>query len=198
MKSSGSGTEGKASADNETQRSTKEGKQASSDQKSETKRSTKHAQSSDTNAKTKEPSSQQMKSENSGSKESRKSASDENHVGGKTTSTMSKSDESGNAGTSGEKTGSVQKNGGVDVKVSAEQRTEIKQVITENHVQPVEHVNFEINVGTSIPHTVHLHQLPPRIVKLVPGYEGYEYFVLADGRIIIVDPDSYEIVYVLA
>jgi hypothetical protein len=59
-------------------------------------------------------------------------------------------------------------------------------------------VTFDVDVGTSIPHSVHLHRLPPKIVKIVPEYESYEYFVLADGRIIIVDPDSYEIVYILA
>ena len=50
-------------------------------------------------------------------------------------------------------------------------------------------MNFEMNVGTRIPQTVELHPLPPRIVKIVPRYEGYRYFLLADGRIIIVDPD---------
>jgi hypothetical protein len=31
----------------------------------------------------------------------------------------------------------------------------------------------------------------------VPAYEDYMFFVLADGRIIIVDPDTYQIVYIL-
>ncbi|TIU54111.1 MAG: DUF1236 domain-containing protein, partial [Mesorhizobium sp.] len=40
-------------------------------------------------------------------------------------------------------------------------------------------------------------RLPARIVKIVPAYEYYEYFVLADGRIVIVDPDTYKIVLIL-
>jgi hypothetical protein len=40
-------------------------------------------------------------------------------------------------------------------------------------------------------------RLPSKIVKIVPAYEGYEYFVLADGRIVIVDPNTYKIVLVL-
>jgi hypothetical protein len=92
----------------------------------------------------------------------------------------------------------VQKSGGVEVNISGQQRTEIKQVIKTENVQPVEHVTFDVDVGTSIPHSVHLYRLPPRIVRLVPAYDGYEYFVLADGRIVIVDPDSYDIVYILA
>jgi hypothetical protein len=118
--------------------------------------------------------------------------------GGRTNSESTTTGQNERSGTSNEKTGSVQNNGGVDVNISGEQRTEIKQVIKTENVEHVEHVTFNVDVGTSIPHSVHLHRLPPKIVKLVPAYDGYEYFVLADGRIVIVDPDSYEIVYILA
>jgi hypothetical protein len=101
-------------------------------------------------------------------------------------------------GTSNEKTGSVQKNGGATVNVTSEQKTEIRQVIKTENVEPVEHVTFDVDVGSSVPHSVHLHRLSPRIVKLVPEYRDYEYFVLADGRIVIVDPDTYEIVTILS
>jgi uncharacterized protein DUF1236 len=84
------------------------------------------------------------------------------------------------------------------VNVTVEQQTEIKQVITETKAEPVRDVNFEVNVGVAVPRTIELQPLPPRIVKLVPRYEGYRYFLLADGRIIIVDPDSLEIVLVIA
>jgi hypothetical protein len=84
------------------------------------------------------------------------------------------------------------------VNVTAEQKTEIKQVITETKAEPVPDVNFEVNVGVAVPRTIELQPLPPRIVKLVPRYEGYRYFLLADGRIVIVDPDSLEIVVIIA
>jgi hypothetical protein len=84
------------------------------------------------------------------------------------------------------------------VNVTAEQKTEIKQVITETKAEPVRDVNFEVNVGVAVPRTIELQPLPPRIVKLVPRYEGYRYFLLADGRIVIVDPDSLEIVVIIA
>ncbi|RCW87930.1 DUF1236 domain-containing protein [Phyllobacterium bourgognense] len=84
------------------------------------------------------------------------------------------------------------------INVTAEQKTEIKQVITETKAEPVRDVNFEVNVGVAVPRTIELQPLPPRIVKLVPRYEGYRYFLLADGRIVIVDPDSLEIVVIIA
>ncbi|TPI75059.1 DUF1236 domain-containing protein [Mesorhizobium sp. B2-8-9] len=83
--------------------------------------------------------------------------------------------------------------------VTVEQRTQITQVIHESHVEPVRDVSFDISVGVEVPrHKVRLHRLPARIVKIVPAYENYEYFVLADGRIVIVDPDTYKIVVILS
>ena len=52
-------------------------------------------------------------------------------------------------------------------------------------------------VGVAVPRTIHVQPLPHRIVEIVPAFEGYVFFVLADGRIIILQPDTYEIVYVL-
>ncbi|MDF2620348.1 MAG: hypothetical protein K0S00_3007 [Xanthobacteraceae bacterium] len=85
-----------------------------------------------------------------------------------------------------------------NVNITSEKRTTIKQTITQTHVGPVRDVNFSVNVGVAIPHTVELHPLPPRVVEIVPQYRNYRYFVLADGRIVIVQPDTYEIVYVVA
>ncbi|MEI9410584.1 DUF1236 domain-containing protein [Mesorhizobium salmacidum] len=82
--------------------------------------------------------------------------------------------------------------------VTVEQKTQITQVIRETKVEPVASVDFDVSVGIEVPrHKIRLHRLPARIVKLVPAYESYEYFVLADGRIVIVDPDTYKIVLIL-
>ncbi len=83
------------------------------------------------------------------------------------------------------------------INVTAEQKTEIKQVITETKVEPVRDIDVDISVGVEVPRTVEVHPLPPRIVEVVPAYKGYVYFVLADGRIVILDPDTYEIVVIL-
>ncbi|CDX22534.1 conserved exported hypothetical protein [Mesorhizobium sp. ORS 3324] len=83
--------------------------------------------------------------------------------------------------------------------VTVEQKSQITSVIKETNVQPVSNVDFDISVGAEVPRQkIRLHRLPSRIVKIVPAYEGYEYFVLADGRIVIVDPNSYKIVLVLS
>ncbi|TIP15034.1 DUF1236 domain-containing protein [Mesorhizobium sp.] len=82
--------------------------------------------------------------------------------------------------------------------VTVEQKTEITQILKEEKVEPVASIDFDISVGVEVPRDkVRLYRLPPRIVKIVPAYESYEYFVLADGRIVIVDPDTLEIVLIL-
>jgi hypothetical protein len=170
-------------------------------------------QNAETSAGTKSDRTDQMKTEESGtmkkgersraqmkseSGKSGRAASESNQNTSGTNGQSTTTGQTEGTGTSNEKTGSVQKNGGVNVNVTAEQQTEIRQVIKTESVQPVEHVTFDVDVGTDIPHSVELHTLPPRIVKIIPAYESYEYFVLADGRIVIVDPDTYKIVYILA
>jgi hypothetical protein len=82
--------------------------------------------------------------------------------------------------------------------VTVEQKTQITQVIKETKVEPVTNIDFDVSVGVAVPREkVRLHRLPARIVKIVPAYEAYEYFVLADGRIVIVDPASLKIVVIL-
>ncbi len=86
-----------------------------------------------------------------------------------------------------------------DVDVTVEQKTEITQVIREQNVDPID-VDFEVSVGTAVPETVkvRLQPVPQRIVQIVPAYEGYLFFVLADGRIVIVHPSTLEIVFIIA
>ncbi|HXV31621.1 MAG TPA: DUF1236 domain-containing protein [Sinorhizobium sp.] len=86
-----------------------------------------------------------------------------------------------------------------DVDVTVEQKTEITQVIREEKVEPID-VDFEVSVGTAVPETVKvkLLPLPPRIVQIVPAYEGYLFFILADGRIVIVEPSTLQIVLIIA
>ncbi len=81
-------------------------------------------------------------------------------------------------------------------RLDSSQRTEFRQSITRVGVSRVTNVNFSLNVGTAIPRSVTLHRLPPAIVTLVPAYEGYS-FILVRDDIVIIDPDTYEIVDVI-
>jgi hypothetical protein len=83
------------------------------------------------------------------------------------------------------------------VEVTQEQRTVVRQTIVEQSVEPVD-VDFEVNIGATIPQTVVLHPLPPRIIEIVPVFAGYSFFILADGTIVIVDPGAWRIVYIIS
>jgi hypothetical protein len=86
---------------------------------------------------------------------------------------------------------------GAAAKLSTEQRTQITSVIREQRVAPVTNVNFSISVGTRIPREgITLHALPSRVVSIYPEWRTYRYVLVRD-EIVIINPDTYEIVAVL-
>ena len=85
---------------------------------------------------------------------------------------------------------------GAGAKLSTEQRTQITTVIRDQHVQPLNNVNFSISVGTRVPREVRFHPLPREVVTVYPEWRGYE-FVLVNNQIVVVDPRTYEIVAIL-
>ena len=82
------------------------------------------------------------------------------------------------------------------INLSAEQQAALRSEMTQG-TSPVD-ATFDINIGAMAPDTIEVRPLPPRFVEVVPQYEGYRYFVLADGRIVIVEPDTTEIVYIMS
>jgi len=80
--------------------------------------------------------------------------------------------------------------------VTAEQRTRITTTIRQSNVRPVTNVNFNIRVGSAIPRSVTLNPLPAGVVEVYPDWRGYR-FILVGNDILVIDPDTYEIVAVL-
>ena len=84
----------------------------------------------------------------------------------------------------------------VEVDITAEQETRIEQEIQEVDVEPV-NVDFDVAIGVSVPGTIVLHPLPIVIIDVVPEFEGFLFFILVDGRIAIVHPQTHVIVAVI-
>jgi hypothetical protein len=81
--------------------------------------------------------------------------------------------------------------------ISVENRTKIHDTIIKERSAPrVEHVDFNVSVGTVVPRNVRLVTVPSTIVSIEPSWRGYEYFLVGD-QIVIVNPRSMEIVAVL-
>jgi hypothetical protein len=60
----------------------------------------------------------------------------------------------------------------------------------------VSNVNFSISVGTVVPRSVHVYDLPPDVVEIVPAYRGYKYVVVKD-EILILEPSTLRIVAII-
>ena len=86
---------------------------------------------------------------------------------------------------------------GGNVQLSSEQRTQIRQtVLAGSNVPRVNNQNFAVRVGTSVPTSVHVVEVPIVLVNIHPEWRGFFYFVVGD-EIIIVDR-GHRIVAVIA
>jgi hypothetical protein len=71
--------------------------------------------------------------------------------------------------------------------MSTEQRTKIRETVLRGGNAPrASNVNFAISVGTTVPTTVRVVEVPAVIIEVHPEYRGHMYFVV-DDEIIIVD-----------
>ncbi|WP_316190733.1 DUF1236 domain-containing protein [Bradyrhizobium sp. SZCCHNS2096] len=85
---------------------------------------------------------------------------------------------------------------GAGAKLSTEQRTKISSVIHSQHVESLNNVNFSVSVGTRVPRDIHFRPLPTEVVSIYPEWRGFDFIVVHD-RIVVIDPNTYEIVAVL-
>ena len=86
---------------------------------------------------------------------------------------------------------------GSSVNITPEHRTQIHDIIIKERSAPrVDHVEFNVSVGTVVPRSVRLVTVPRQIIEIEPEWRGYEYFMVGD-QIVIVNPRSMEIVAVL-
>ena len=104
-----------------------------------------------------------------------------------------KQSKDGDAQRSAERPGS-----GARAQLSEQQRSNVHQtMLKERNLNRASNVNISISVGTRIPRSVRLVALPGSIISVVPAYRSYRY-VVVNEQICIVDPNTYEIVDVIA
>jgi hypothetical protein len=81
--------------------------------------------------------------------------------------------------------------------LTPENRTRMHAVFVQERSAPrVDHVDFALSVGTSVPRSVRIVVVPETIIEIQPTWRGYEYFMVGE-QIVIVNPRSMEIVAVL-
>jgi peptidoglycan hydrolase-like protein with peptidoglycan-binding domain len=73
------------------------------------------------------------------------------------------------------------------VTLNSQQRTRIQQtVLASRNVPRVNNVNFALSVGTAVPSSVRIVDVPSALIEINPQWRGHQYFVVRD-EIIIVD-----------
>jgi hypothetical protein len=68
--------------------------------------------------------------------------------------------------------------------------------VRRDKIEPEHDADFSVIVGDSVPERVRFHLLPDDLASIVPQYRGFDY-VRSGDRIVIVDPRSRRIVYVV-
>jgi type IV secretory pathway VirB10-like protein len=80
--------------------------------------------------------------------------------------------------------------------LTVEQKTKVRETVLRGGNLPrVSSVNFNVSVGTVVPTTVRVVEVPPVLIEYYPDWRGYLYFVYND-EIIVVD-HNHHIVAVL-
>jgi uncharacterized protein DUF1236 len=83
------------------------------------------------------------------------------------------------------------------VQLSEDQRSQVKTIVARgNAPRFTGNVDFDVRVGTRIPRSVHFVALPEDVVRIVPEYRGFDYVLIRD-EILIIDPDTLEIVAII-
>jgi len=86
---------------------------------------------------------------------------------------------------------------GASVQLSQDQRSRIGGIIGKSSsARLTSKPDFDITVGATVPRSVHVVTVPEDVVEVVPQYRGYDYVVVSD-QILIIDPDTMEIVAVI-
>jgi hypothetical protein len=71
--------------------------------------------------------------------------------------------------------------------LTVEQKTKVRETVLRGGSAPrVTSINFNVSVGTVVPTTVRVVELPPVLIEYYPDWRGYLYFVYND-EIIVVD-----------
>ena len=87
----------------------------------------------------------------------------------------------------------------VNVNLSGDQRTRIRETVVKESNAPRisrREATFNLSVGTVVPRTVRVAVLPAAVVEIHPAWRGYSYILVGD-EIVILEPGSLRIVAII-
>jgi Putative peptidoglycan binding domain/Protein of unknown function (DUF1236) len=72
------------------------------------------------------------------------------------------------------------------VQLTTEQRTQVReQVFARSNVPRVDNVNFSVRVGTTVPTSVRIVEVPDVLIRIHPEWRAHRYFVVRDDVVIV-------------
>ena len=80
--------------------------------------------------------------------------------------------------------------------LSQSQQQLIRDTVTREHL-PEAHVGEQFSYGVTVPQDVTLEPVPQPLIAQIPMIEQYRMFVIGGDRIVLVDPDTREVVDVI-
>jgi hypothetical protein len=106
----------------------------------------------------------------------------------------------------------IQQKSGVQL-VSEDQHSQIKTAVARGTSPRVDRrlLNFSVSIGSRVPQSVRVVTLPDEIVRIVPQYRGFNYFIISyrtkdpggadyffvKDELVIIDPQTLEIVAII-
>jgi Protein of unknown function (DUF1236) len=113
---------------------------------------------------------------------------------------VQRNERNGQATAAGERNGlqGLQGNARVNVQLNDEQRTRIRETVINARGAPrIDHVAFDIAVGTVVPRTgVRFVPVPETLVTIEPAWRGLRYFIY-EQELVLIDPATMTIVAVV-
>jgi hypothetical protein len=73
----------------------------------------------------------------------------------------------------------------------------LREAFGSSTINPVLDTDLDITVGSAIPDSISLSPVPQSVIDISPDYAGYRYFSLADGRLVLIEPDSLNIAVII-
>lgn len=80
--------------------------------------------------------------------------------------------------------------------LSGDKKTRVKSSFKSENIKRETNVSIDISVGRRVPRDWDYRPVPVAVIDIVPEYRGYSY-AYVDDRYVIVDPETYEVVYVI-
>jgi hypothetical protein len=103
-------------------------------------------------------------------------------------SAVAKDDPAGNEDATGGRARNI-KQSSQPVSLTQEQRDKLRTIFSSKGEAKMERPNFEMMIGTSVPHQAQLADLPPEATQVLNGYWGDQYLI-AGKDLVIVDQHS--------